>query len=79
MGKILGIELAKIQEVEKEEIYEPIEEILENEPVEKQNVTIEAHANLQTEVVTQNPISESFNVEINGVKIKNETSFEINN
>ena len=32
-----------------------------------------------TEIVTQNPIAESYNVECNGVKIKNETSFEINN
>ena len=32
-----------------------------------------------TQVVTQNPIKENCNVEINGVKIKNETSFEINN
>ena len=31
-----------------------------------------------TEIVTQNPISESYNIEIGGVKIKNETSFEIN-
>ena len=31
-----------------------------------------------TEIVTQNPISESSNNEINGVKIKNETDFEIN-
>ena len=31
----------------------------------------------KTQIVTKNPISESFNNEINGVKIKNETSFDI--
>ena len=33
--------------------------------------------NVDTEVVTQNPILESYNFEYNGVKIRNETSFEM--
>ena len=82
VGKILGIELAKIQETREEEIIENEEkeqnqsnDVKEN----KQAVTVEVSTNVPTEIVTQNLISESFNVEINGVKIKNETSYEINN
>ena len=82
IGEILGVELAKIQEIREEDII--IQE--ENEPNDsnvieddKQEVTTEVPTNLQTEIVTQNLISESYNVEINGVKIKNETSFEISN
>lgn len=82
VGKILGIELAKIQETREEEIIENEEkeqnqsnDVKEN----KQPVIVEVSTNVPTEIVTQNLISESFNVEINGVKIKNETSYEINN
>ena len=89
IGKILGIELAKIQEININEIVtkeedkelevSPKEDIskLENEPKDE-NIR-EVATNLQTEIVTKYPIKESYNVEINGVKIKNETSFEINN
>lgn len=70
--KILNIELARmLPEVEVVETIETVEteEKIENEPIEETNV--------KTEVVTQNPITESYNVECNGVKIKNETSFNI--
>jgi len=81
VGKILGIELAKIQEIKKDEVITQVQEIQtsENEKQEQQPVSLEVSTNVQTEIVTQNPIAESYNVEINGVKIKNETSFEINN
>jgi len=83
VGKILGIELAKIQEIEKAVMPEATDEIkiAENDTytTENQDVSIEVSTNVQTQIVTQNPISESYNVEINGVKIKNETSFDINN
>ena len=89
IGKILGIELAKIQEINiNEKVLKEEDKGLEiskkedisnseNEP--KEENIIEASTNLQTEIVTQYPIKESYNIEINGVKIKNETSFEINN
>ena len=85
VGKILGIELAKIQEIKKEEITTKIEEddIVENNKgkIENQEIPVIADlpTNVHTEIVTQNLITESYNTEINGVKIKNETSFEINN
>lgn len=85
VGKILSIELAKIQEIKQEEITTKIEEddIVENNKgnIENEEIPVIADlpANVHTEIVTQNLIIESYNTEINGVKIKNETSFEINN
>lgn len=85
VGKILGIELAKIQEIKQEEITTKIEEddIVEKnkENIENEEIPVIADlpTNVHTEIVTQNLITESYNTEINGVKIKNETSFEINN
>lgn len=83
VGKILGIELAKIQKqeiidttTEEEKVTEEILQETEEEPPPE---IVEVSRNVSTEIVTQNPISESYNIEINGVKIKNETSFEINN
>ena len=81
VGKILSIELAKIQEI-KQVQEEPIEEnkVAENNKQNtEENISLEVSTNVQTQIVTQNPISESYNTEINGVKIKNESSFEINN
>lgn len=94
VGKILGVELAKIKEnknVEKEN-QEKIDnsndvenqnietEKNDTEPdMENQNINVENIIETsQTTEVTQNPITESFNTEINGVKIKNETSFVVN-
>lgn len=78
--RILGIELSKIKGVEIDENDE--EEIGQQEEVkgteENTNNVIDSAENSETHIVTQNPISESYNVEINGVKVKNETTFEIN-
>ena len=89
---ILGVELAKIKEIEQTQTIE--EDQTENSATEniEQNTEIENETqentetntqeileNVETQIVTQNPISESFNSEINGVKIKNETSFDISN
>jgi len=85
IGKILSIELSKIQEIKQEEIVSNGEEelIQENDTQcsqnEQQTEIVEVATNVHTEIVTKNPITESYNVEINGVKLKNETSFEINN
>lgn len=85
-GKILNIELAIVSKIEQPPIEQakdenPVEETkdnnesnIENKNEETQPVSID----VGTQVVTQNPIKENSNVEINGVKIKNETSFEIN-
>ena len=81
--RILNIELAKILPIKtkKEESTEnEVPQVEQNQKEEPESPTIETNVatNVQTEIVTQNPIAENNNVEINGVKIKNETSFEIN-
>ena len=81
IGRILSIELARVKDViESESVESEQIQIAKNDEDKKQNNTsIEVSTNTQTQIVTQNPITESYNVEVNGVKIKNETSFEINN
>jgi len=82
VGKILGIELAKIQEIKQFDNLTEENKVPENHDggeQGQQNVDeVAVSTDVQTQIVTQNPISESYNVEINGVKIKNESSFEIN-
>ena len=85
-GKILNIELAKVSQIEQT----PIEQAKDENQIEETNNNNEQNSekkneemqpvstDLGTQVVTQNPIKENSNVEIGGVKIKNETSFEIN-
>ncbi len=89
IARILGIELSQIKEVEtitnSEEIQlapagdSNLEEDNINAKTNTSDVSSEIATNVTTQIVTQNPIKESFNIEIEGVKIKNETSFEINN
>lgn len=80
IGKILGVELVQLHEKKQENVNLAKEDDIEIEDSQnnQQNVPAEVSANAQTEIVTQNLITESFNIEIDGVKIKNETSFEIN-
>ncbi len=54
------------------------EDVKENEVEEEQKQNIEmAQTNLETEVVTNNPIAEKYQAEYGKVKIKNETEFEL--
>lgn len=79
--KILGIELAKIEE-KKQNSTTGENQVVTNNTDNRQELqqgSTEVSTNVKTEIVTRNPITESYNTEINGVKIKNETSFEINN
>ena len=79
ISKILSIELEQIQKVEVAENDNEIDENNNNENQETSSeINQEVATNVTTEIVTQNPIKESYNIELNGVKIKNETSFEIN-
>lgn len=77
--KILGIELSKIENTKEELTNENVEPKEIEEKPQEEIKTADVPTNTTTQIVTQHPIKESFNVEINGVKIKNETSFEINN
>ena len=82
--KVLNIELARIlpannnqeENIENENSQEQRQE--QEQTQEVATVDTNVATGVATEIVTQNPISESFNNEINGVKIKNETDFEIN-
>ncbi len=58
---------------EKESTAENAEEPSEQEASQ----VAEASTEVSTQVVTKNPITESYNREYNGVKIKNETSYEL--
>ncbi len=75
MSKLLSIELSKIQN-----ISEKTEQVIQEGNIEMAEIKTPqvTEENANTEIVTQNPITESYNTEINGVKIKNETEFEIN-
>ena len=86
VAKILSIELVQIPEIKKKDedkqeegSQQSAEANIENNEITIETTSTEIATNIQTEIVTPNPIQESYNIEINGVKIKNETSFEINN
>ena len=92
IGKILSVELATIDEknidtkiLDENNVETEINAAEENKNENVQNEenridvkTEEAENNLTIEVVTKNPITQSYNIELNGVKIKNETAFDIN-
>lgn len=81
-GRILKIELAKVSQKETEQTEDETQVAEDNSENSGENQKEELQpvsTDVGTEIVTQNPIAESYNVECNGVKIKNETSFEINN
>lgn len=78
LGSLLKVELAMFTEPEKIEVADNQKEnVTSNEEIET-TVPIESISEgVQTEVVTQNPLSDNYTVECNGVKIKNETSYEL--
>lgn len=88
IARILGIELSQIKETiatekneeinqEENNAEDPKRENEEGNKAENNPQDLDVQTNISTQIVTKNPISESYNVEISGVKIKNETSFEI--
>lgn len=86
LESLLKVELAMFTESKQEtvEVVEKTEEgIVPNdenitEELQQESMPIEeAQANVKTEVVTPNPLSEKYTVEYNGVKIKNETNYEL--
>lgn len=63
-------EIEETQEQSEQEIVENKEEVIENN-------NKEIAENVKTEVVTENPLADKYTNNHNGVKIKNETSFEL--
>lgn len=90
LGSLLKVELAMFTESKKESI-EVAENPKENEVLNDENGELELESeietetlqteqfqeNIKTEIVTQNPLSDNYTVECNGVKIKNETGYEL--
>jgi hypothetical protein len=72
----IGSNLFKVKESEKElgqdENTNPTEET-----EQKTANTKEVTTDVSTQVVTEHPIAEKYNKEYNGIKIKNETSYEL--
>ena len=81
---ILKTQIVSIREVNKEEnnnveTIEKIQEIAQNiadNPVENKEIE-KAKTDVNTEVITQNPIAENANRQYGNVKIKNQTTYEL--
>ena len=78
MAKVSQIEQTPIEQAKDENQIEETNNNNEQNSEKKNEEMQPVSTDLGTQVVTQNPIKENSNVEIGGVKIKNETSFEIN-
>ena len=68
--------IEKSEEITNKENNENIQENEKNQTEEKQEIQL-AQEGLQTQVITQNPISENSNVTYKNVKIKNQTSYTL--
>ena len=79
ISSIKGMEeLEKLNEKENKNIEETNDIKEENQQNENKNEMALANTeSIKTEVVTQNPISESYNVQYGNVKIKNQTTYEL--
>ena len=78
LGSLLKVELAMFTEPEKIEVANNQNKNETSNEEKETTVSINDIAeNVQTEVVTQTPLSDNYTVECNGVKIKNETTFEL--
>ncbi len=76
----IGSNIFNIKEIEQEENNKEIEitqNTVPNDNDVPNLVQNEVQKNASTQVVTENPIPESYNKEFKGVKIKNETDFEL--
>lgn len=85
LEEILKTEISSIKGIEKLEeksnLENTNEELEKNEQQNKseteEKITLASVEKVSTEVVTQNPITESYNVEYGKVKIKNQTTYEL--
>ncbi len=85
LEEILKTEISSIKGIEKLEeksnLENTNEELEKNEQQNKseteEKITVASVEKVSTEVVTQNPITESYNVEYGKVKIKNQTTYEL--
>lgn len=80
LGSLLRVELAMFKQETKEIIAQNVTNNIiqannENNNQESGSVT----ENVTTQIVTENPLADKYTSEYQGVKIKNETNFELNN
>ncbi len=71
-------EQGKNEEIKEQQPKANISEEENKQEISQTNEII-TDTNVQSKVVTQSPIAERYNKEYNGIKIKNETSYEITN
>lgn len=76
-SEIDSIEIIKNQEENNVENNETAENQATEEKTETENTVETAQTNVKTEVVTNNPLTESYNVQYGAVKIKNQTSYTL--
>ena len=76
-SEIDSIEIIKNQEKNNIENNETAENQTTEEKIETENTVETAQTNVKTEVVTNNPLTESYNVQYGAVKIKNQTSYTL--
>ena len=76
-SEIDSIEIIKNQEKNNIENNETAENQATEEKIETENTVETAQTNVKTEVVTNNPLTESYNVQYEAVKIKNQTSYTL--
>lgn len=77
ISSMKAIEKIEENEIKETQAIEETEEIKEETKVENQGLVLVNTENIKTEVVTPNPIQESFNVQYGKVKIKNQTSYTL--
>lgn len=75
ISTIKGIE--NLDEAENKENLEKNKEDSNKEENNNVEITLASTSNIKTEVVTQNPIAESFNAQYGNVKIKNQTTYSL--
>ena len=76
-SEIDSIEIIKNQEENNVENNETAENQATEGKIETENTVETAQTNVKTEVVTNNPLTESYNVQYGAVKIKNQTSYTL--
>ena len=84
LEEFLKTEIGSIKGIENLEGVENKEETSSKEDSNKEEtnnndekVTLATTSKIETEIVTQNPITESYNVQYGNVKIKNQTTYEL--
>ena len=76
ISSIKGIEKSE-KNINSEKTSNTLKENEENNPETKEDIALASTEKTETEVVTQNPIKESYNVEYGKVKIKNQTTYTL--